>query len=128
MESTTFGSPTGRSCPVSPRETPWPPASSSANAPHKSSRHNTHSDVDEGTNYGDLESRGKRPLRRARTQRPNRGRLSRQGIRMGWETTYKQRKLKWLRAQSMWMTGDILGCPLHAGSCTVHPVVHGLNM
>src|SRR3979411_791419 len=45
MESNTFASQTGRSCPASPPETPRPPASSSAHAPQKSSRHNTHSDI-----------------------------------------------------------------------------------
>src|ERR1700730_16370480 len=45
MEYNAFASPTDRSCPASPPETPWPRASSSANAPQTSSRPNTHSDI-----------------------------------------------------------------------------------
>jgi hypothetical protein len=45
-------SPTGRSCPSSPRETRWRPASSSVNAPPTTSKHNTHPEV-AGNTYGE---------------------------------------------------------------------------
>src|SRR5882762_4538406 len=45
MESNTFASPTGRSCPASPPETRWPPASSSGNAQPTSSKPNTRCEV-----------------------------------------------------------------------------------
>src|SRR3984893_9092501 len=45
MEYNAFASPTDRSCPASPPETPWPRASSSANAPQTSSRPNAQCDI-----------------------------------------------------------------------------------
>src|SRR5258708_316163 len=45
MESNTFALPTGRSCPASPPETRWPPASSSGNAQPTSSKPNTRCEV-----------------------------------------------------------------------------------
>src|SRR5258705_13845552 len=108
MESATSASPTGRSCPASPPETPWPPASSSANAPPRSSRPSTHSDIDQGgMNNGDLESRGKRDVLFVRPcpQRPNRGRLSRPGDPHGLGDDVQATQAEMAAAQSAAPTG-----------------------
>src|ERR1700730_11009291 len=77
MEYNAFASPTDRSCPASPPETPWPPASSSANAQPKSSKPGTHCDIARQSELEVPHERTRHPVRRAR-------RIATAGRRRAW--------------------------------------------